>query len=273
MKKPDLLPLEKVLPEGQLASRAWLAKQGFHAPRIDAALRSQKLEAVAHGVYRRPGPPLKWEQVVYSLTQMGHNLHVGGYSALQHAGMAHYVAFARSEDVDLYGPTKAPTWLFQYKGGEVIDKNRTVGWNRYFFHVHTRPRFTELSSNAITQKLFGTWDWFIPHSTPELAFLELLESVENSADFDLADKHFELAGRLRPELLNDILAACQSVKVKRLFFWFGKRHAHPWFSELDRERANLGSGKRMLVRGGALDKDYEITVPKEMAHGSDQSLF
>jgi hypothetical protein len=204
---------------------------------------------------------------------MGHQLHVGGYSALQHAGMWHYVAFARTEDVDLYGPSKAPTWLAQYKGGEVVDENRTVGWNQYFFHVHTRPRFTQLPTNAITQKLFGAWDWFIPHSTPELAYLELLESVHEAGDFDFADKHFELAGRLRPELLNDILAACKSVKAKRLLFWFGKRHAHPWFSELDRDRAGLGSGKRVLVKGGTLDKEYGITVPKEMARESPQSIF
>jgi len=57
--------LEQYLPEGQLVNRTWLKARGFSRPRVDYALRAGKLEAVARGVYRRPGPPLKWEHVVY----------------------------------------------------------------------------------------------------------------------------------------------------------------------------------------------------------------
>ena len=63
--------LEQTLPEGQLVNRAWLRARGFNRPRVDYALRAGKLTAVAHGIYRRPGPALKWEHVVYSLNQMG----------------------------------------------------------------------------------------------------------------------------------------------------------------------------------------------------------
>jgi hypothetical protein len=63
--------LEQCLPEGQLVNRAWAREHGFSRPRVDYALRTGKLEPVAHGVYRRPGPALKWEHVVYSLNEMG----------------------------------------------------------------------------------------------------------------------------------------------------------------------------------------------------------
>ena len=63
--------LEQTLSEGQLVNRDWLLKRGFNRPRVDYFLRSGKLEPVAHGVYRRPGPPLKWEHMVYSLKEMG----------------------------------------------------------------------------------------------------------------------------------------------------------------------------------------------------------
>jgi len=63
--------LEQSLPEGQLVNRAWLLARGFNRPRVDYALRAGKLESVAHGVYRRPGPSLKWEHVVFSLNEMG----------------------------------------------------------------------------------------------------------------------------------------------------------------------------------------------------------
>ena len=35
---------------------------------------------------------------------------------------------------------------------------------------------------------------------------------------------------------------------------------------------DLGRGKRMLVRGGAYDATYQITVPRNMAGGSEQPL-
>ena len=273
MKTPDSLSLETILPEGQLASRAWLEKQGYTAPRIDAALRSRKLEAVGHGVYRRPGPPLKWEHVVYSLNQMGHKLHVGGYSALKYVGMAHYVEMLGTPKVELYGDAKVPSWVDALSGRAHEDPNMKWQWAPFLLTAHTRPRFHGLPEAAVTTRPFGAWDWPIPTATPELAFLELLESVHEAGDFDLADKHFEFAGQLRPNLLNDVLAACKSVKAKRLLFWFGKRHAHPWYSRLDRNRVDLGSGKRLLVKGGALDKDYGITVPKEMAHGAQEPVF
>jgi hypothetical protein len=64
--------------------------------------------------------------------------------------------------------------------------------------------------------------------------------------------------------LQKLLAECHSVKVKRLFFYFADRHSHAWLKRLDREAVDLGEGKRMLVRGGRLDKTYQITVPGDL---------
>jgi hypothetical protein len=64
--------------------------------------------------------------------------------------------------------------------------------------------------------------------------------------------------------LQRLLAGCHSVKVKRLFFYFADRHSHAWLKRLDRKAVDLGEGKRMLVRGGKLDKTYQITVPGDL---------
>lgn len=69
--------LEQTLPDGQLVNRAWLLAHGYNRPRVDYFLRANKLEAVNWGIYRRPGPPLKWEHIVYSLNEMGCAVHVG----------------------------------------------------------------------------------------------------------------------------------------------------------------------------------------------------
>ena len=69
---------------------------------------------------------------------------------------------------------------------------------------------------------------------------------------------------LSPRRLQELLADCRSVKVKRLFLWFAERHNHAWLKKLDRSVIDLGHGKRMLVRGGKLDTKYNITVPGDL---------
>ncbi len=57
---------------------------------------------------------------------------------------------------------------------------------------------------------------------------------------------------------------CRTVKVKRLFFFFADRHQHAWLKRLDKKAVDLGTGKRMLVKGGKLDPKYLITVPGDL---------
>ena len=44
-----------------------------------------------------------------------------------------------------------------------------------------------------------------------------------------------------------------------------EKNDHQWFQELNLERINLGSGKRVMVDEGVFNKKYQITVPKEYA--------
>ena len=62
--------------------------------------------------------------------------------------------------------------------------------------------------------------------------------------------------------LQTLLVDCRNVKVKRLFFFFADRHQHAWLKRLDRSAIDLGSGKRMLVKGGRFDAKHLITVPE-----------
>jgi hypothetical protein len=67
-----------------------------------------------------------------------------------------------------------------------------------------------------------------------------------------------------PLLIMKLLKACHQVKAKRLFLWFAERQGFVWFDRLDVKSINLGSGKRVVQKGGALDNKYQITVPREM---------
>ena len=52
--------------------------------------------------------------------------------------------------------------------------------------------------------------------------------------------------------------------LAEIVFFFADRHAHTWLKRIDRNKISLGSGKRMLVRGGRYEAKYMITVPSDL---------
>ncbi|GMR18754.1 MAG: type IV toxin-antitoxin system AbiEi family antitoxin domain-containing protein [Gammaproteobacteria bacterium] len=257
--------LSAVLSDGLLVNRNWLKQMGFQRPLVDYYLRSGALEAVARGVYRRPGPPLKWQHVLYSLQELGFAVHVGGRTALDHQGLAHYLPMG-TETIHLYSHDKLPGWL------------HAVGVD-IRFEFHHRKLFTEDAATLGYNSLpFGAWDWPLNYSTRERALLEYLDDLPGGSSFDMADKYMESATTLRPDLLMALLLACKRIKTRRLFLWLAERYSYPWFKQLDVATLDLGSGKRVIYKGGVLDTKYNITVPREYANGevvdgSEQPLF
>lgn len=253
---------------------AWLTKHGY-----STALRSQYVSAgwlkqPARRVYRQPRGEVRWEQVVVSLQLLlGHQLVVGGRSALELGGFAHYLA--RSErEAHLYGPAKPPSWLDDLK----LDTR---------FHFHNSRRLfpeddvsawfgalagaLEAKSNAKTPESdnfrvmpWGQWNWPLTYSTPERAILELLDELPERETFHQTDMLMEGLASFSPRRMQRLLVACTSVKVKRLFLFFADRHQHAWLKHLDKTAIDLGSGKRVLVKGGRLNKRYHITVPGDL---------
>jgi len=73
---------------------------------------------------------------------------------------------------------------------------------------------------------------------------------------------------LRPALLQRLLEATRSVKVRRLALWFADRHAQPWRERLESDRIDLGTGNRKLVPKGRLDPTCRITYPRGIDDGS-----
>ena len=82
--------------------------------------------------------------------------------------------------------------------------------------------------------------------------------------FHNLDMVFQSLTSLRPARLQSLLAACQSVKVKRLFFVFADRHAHGWRRHLSPSDFDLGAGARARVKGGKFHSVYKISVPKDL---------
>jgi hypothetical protein len=62
--------------------------------------------------------------------------------------------------------------------------------------------------------------------------------------------------------MKELLLACTSIKVKRLFFYFARQH-RTLRRHLKPDEFDLGSGKRQIVPGGEYDPDFQITVPRQ----------
>ena len=106
-------------------------------------------------------------------------------------------------------------------------------------------------------------EYNIQISSPERAALELAELVPQEQPFEEAQLILEGLTTLRPELVQELILACDSIKAKRLFLYLAEKCGHAWTNKLDMHKIELGQGKRLIVRGGRLDPKYKITVPAD----------
>jgi hypothetical protein len=272
--------LDRALPEGMLADAAWLEKNGYYGSLRHKYIASGWLEQPVRGVFRRPRGQLSWEQVVISLqTLLKHPISVGGRTALELGGYAHYLPQTQPP-IHLYSDSKLPSWLLKLPLQEA-------------FVVHSRTRFLpaptiapdEISlddTTSLEQALvpaglivnsWGHWLWPLIISSPERAYLELLDELPQSESFHMADVIMEGLSNLSPRRMQFLLEAATSIKVKRLFFLFADRHNHAWLKHLDISKIDLGKGKRMLVKNGKLHTKYQITVPEEFTAESVNGIY
>ncbi len=267
--------LQHDIPEGFVAPAAWLAEKGYSHQLLKKYRDHGWLESPVRGVYRRPGPPLKWQHVVGSLQNLlGLPVHVAGRTALEMQGLAHYLRLGRGQTIHLRSPEPLPKWVHRLG----IEERFAVRRDRLFsppgrFLTSTNFRVekgrTESSPTdplrvGLTQTAWGPWDWPITHSTVERAFLELLEDVPKRESVEDADAMMQGLTTLSPRRLMELLRNCRSVKVKRLFFALAERHRHAWFKHLDASQIDFGRGKRAIVAGGRMHPKYRITLPRTL---------
>jgi hypothetical protein len=274
--KGKLNQLEQALPEGLLVDAAWLQKRGYSTSLRTQYVAAGWLEQPARRVYRRPREALTWQQVVISLQTilLGDPHIVGGRTALELQGYAHFLP-QKTQEVHLYGPSPLPTWVarlpldvrFEHHNSRKLFRNDpiTYGISSLKLNVLTNASTSnDPLQRGLTYQPWGQWDWPLTLSTPERAILELLDELPQHESFHQVDKLMEGLPNLSPRRLQKLLVDCHSVKVKRLFFFFADRHKHAWLKRLKKKEIDFGTGNRMLVEGGKLDRTYQITVPEDL---------
>ena len=259
-KYSKLQTLVNEVPQGCIIDADWFDRVGIGRRNARAYVDSGWLERIAHGVYRRPYPnsspefAVQWDTVLRSLHWlMGYSGHIGGDSALSHHGFNHDMRF-RTTAVFVYGQP-LPSWIDRIPCGTEFHRRAPT--------LFEGPRDLGLTCDSPRGDTVPT-RWPLWYSTPQRALLEALAEVPQMVDFYRIDKAVGSMYWLRGDQFNELLQACKSYKVRRLFCVFAERHDHGWWSKIDVDNLDLGRGERSLVRwGGKRHPRFKITIPAE----------
>ncbi len=248
-KYDKLKQIYKLLPENVVVPSGWLVEQGCSRQLIYKYIKGGILKRVGFSSYARVESSITWEGAVIGIQHFAKlPFYVGGLTALNLWGFAHYLPLGNVDEIALYGEKNPPAWI----------KNLKIKQHLVFYK---KPWFDLIGLKPYPTKIR---DMDILVSSPERALFEMLYLVEKEGvTFNYATELFESLTSLRPSLLNELLKKCESVKVKRLFLYLSDRYRHPWINYIDKKDVDIGTGKMQIVKNGRFDKKYLITVPKE----------
>lgn len=241
-------------PRGTVITTEWLHEKGVSRQLADSYKKSGWLESFGMGAYKRSNEEITWAGALYTLQELGeYSLHIGGKSALEKHGLGHYVRRSNNEKVVLWKKPeeRLPRWFTKQSWVEEIE----IRSGNLFDNEGV---LTTLETDGIKLNV----------STAEQAIMEYLYDVPKQEGWDEANYLMEGLVSLRPAILQSLLENCSSIKVKRLFLYLADLQQHPWFKRLDVSNIDLGKGKRQIIKGGTLNKKYQITVPE--LHREDQ---
>lgn len=233
-------------PSGAVGTQRWLTKQGVDFRLADKYVRSGWLVRLGHGAYIRAGSTIDWTGALYALqTQLNLDLHPGGITAIELRGYAHYLTFGARELI-LFGKpgTKLPSWFEGH------------AWSRPVTLVTTGvfPHSDRVTSSVQVD------DVELDVAALELAAFEMMYLVPKRQAYEEAVQVMESLTSLRPQVVQQLLQQCNSVKTKRLFMHTAERSKHAWLKRLDLSKVDFGTGRRTIHAGGRLDKKYDLVI-------------
>jgi hypothetical protein len=233
---------------GDIHGLEWLRTRGVDQRLAYSYFEDGYLEKIGPGVFARKGDNINPYGVIRFIQQeLKLNLHISGRSALELHGHSHYVALGAKMRIYLlsYEVRVFPTWIKKLeKNFEFVFKKSSLLVEEKFLTTHFE--------NGFELKI----------SSRELAILELIEILDLSSSLETAENYTQSLLTLRSEVLQEVLENCNSIKAKRVFLYLAEKINLPSLKDLKMEKINIGKGKRVIVKGGELNKKYEITVDR-----------
>lgn len=239
-------------PTGIVYLTSSLAKQGYSLDLQKRYRNSDWLTSIGTGAMIRSGDNVGYEGAIYALQeQAGLFIHPAGKTALSLLGKAHYLELSPKK-VTVFGgkDEKLPAWCKTHDWGIKLD----------YYSSSFLPN--DIGLVEIELKTFS-----IKVSSAARAMLECLFLAPKNQELVECYQLMEGLNNLRPNLVQNLLESCTSIKVKRLFLYLAEKADHSWVKHLNLEKIDLGSGKRSIVKNGVYNSKYKITVPAALANG------
>ncbi|TNH42085.1 type IV toxin-antitoxin system AbiEi family antitoxin [Photorhabdus luminescens] len=243
---------------GSLVLQSWLTKHSISPSLANKYMNSNWLQKLRAGVYVRTGRKPEWSDAVQCLqNQLSIPVHLAGLTSLVYQGRSHYLQLKQQR-----------IWIC------VKDKAALPKWFKEFPDVDwfllSNQKLSLLDEKYLTDvEIKGNQ---LKASIPELAVYEVLDAVPVPFSFEHAAELFQGLVNLSPRKVETLLHSSHAIQTNRLYLFLTDYYAHAWAKRVDKTKIDLGTGKRQVVLGGKLDKQYQITVPEKylnngLSHG------
>jgi hypothetical protein len=244
-------------PSGIVLQSFWLKELGYSQELQRRYRKSKWFETIGSGAMKRAGDLLTYEGGLYALQRQSNmTVHAGGKTALSFQGLSHYLEFSPQQITVFGGKTEnLPLWFKKYDWGAKVNYYRTS-------FLPPEMGLIEKEFQSFTIKI----------SNPSRALMECLYLVPGKQDMVECFHLMEGLNNLRPAVVQGLLEKCESIKVKRLFLYLAEKANHDWFKKLEPAKIDLGKGKRSIVKQGAYNSTYLITVPKELEENDQRRI-
>jgi hypothetical protein len=248
--KTKINSLLQAWPVGTVAVQEWLSSRGISTQLTMWYLSANWVESIGKGAYIRAGDKVDWEGGLFCLQEfLKRKVHIGAKSALELLGQAHFIRMGTGGNLLVFGEPKErlPGWF-----------KKNTHWSMQIKYFTTNLFGT--SSLGLTKKKVANVDIII--SAPERAMFETLYLVPSDQSIDEAYLLMQGLLTLRPDIVQQLLESCNSIKVKRLFMHLAEVLNHPWLKHINLEKVNFGKGKRVIVGGGIYNPKYQLSLPR-----------
>jgi hypothetical protein len=250
IKQTKINRLMQSAPKGLVLLSPWLASQGYPYELQQRYRTGGWLKSIGKGAMVKTGDSLVLSGAITALQKQANlNVHIGGRSALELSGLAHYLQVNTQETtVFVESKTLLPLW-FTNNQWDTSPKLFTAS-----LFKESETGLTDFQDGELTMKI----------ANAACAIMECLSLCPNQ--FPLTEAHELMEGltSLRPAQVQTLLEQCKSVKVKRLFLYFAERAGHSWLKYIDTGQISLGSGVRSLANEGTYVAKYQLVLPKEI---------
>ena len=251
IKESKINMLVQKLPKGLVLLSPWLCAEGYPHELQQRYRKSGWFKSIGKGAMIRTGDELTLSGAISALqNQANASVHIGGRSALELLGLAHYLQVNSTElTIFAEGQFSMPLWFRKNK----LDFEGKLHCSSLF--TNKEIGLVDYMSGELKMKISGA----------ARAVMECLSLTPNQFSLSEAFELMDGLTTIRPVQVQELLENCKSIKVKRLFLYFAEKAGHSWFKYIDLKKIDLGSGNRSLVRDGVLVSKYQLVVPKEFA--------